>query len=872
MSGSEWSSFLSAKCFDNNTAADISNGTGASDSSVSVALVERAPRSESRKSPEVTRTSRRKSRKKLVKSQSRLSTTHHPSRTANTTSGALLVNSPDRVLCSIFEMAKDIGTRVGVCIINYNTGELSISDFMDSQIYIRAIHKIQIHQPTEILLPSSSLNPVVSKLAAIIKFNVSESVKISEATNRYFNSQDGLNAIYKYLMADGQKKLKVDEIADKTFALSAAAAAVAYTEDVVMNKKNSSLTKFESFRMTYEATENTMLIDSKTIRGLELVDNVVEKNGLSFFKFLDCTCTKMGQRLLRNSILQPLTDRCSIELRLESVRELQNDPDLLDVLRSELRGFQDLDRLFAKLLSVNQSAVKSEQKINYSILLKSTIKTAKNIRRLLSEADLTARLLIETIDIFSCEAIFKIESYINNYINEDCTWASSNLELENQRSYAVKSGANGLLEISRQVYKNIIDQIIKHVEDLSEKYSINLDYAYESNHGFYIKIKRHDMRDLSTLPDVFINRSVKKTRIECTTLDIIKMNARLKEVMSEISLISEQMVEQLLTEVVTEISTLFMISEATSMLDLMCCFAHNANKHNYVIPAISDRVVFQNSRHPVLETLVENFVPNEILNTPYSSSVQIITGCNMSGKSVYLRQVVLLCIMAQMGSAVPADYACSKIYSKIHARVCSDSMEICSSNFCYEMKEIAQFLDDTDSSTLVILDELGRGSSIGDGFSISLAVTEYLLSVQCTVFLSTHFQYIPEILRYKPRVSHFHMKAELENDSSIKMHYQLSQEIKQFNNPGLRTVSRIFDPQIIKGAYKICDLLNAQKLASSGILEDDYDKEAAIQNVNQMKQIHNLIEVLYGVMEDSSEVSYQSLKALQEEFIKSFEQ
>ncbi|CAI6500683.1 CBM_HP2_G0013760.mRNA.1.CDS.1 [Saccharomyces cerevisiae] len=155
-----------------------------------------------------------------------------------------VTNAPTpRVLvltCSLsaYEMPRDISTRIGLCIINCNTGQMYLSDFMDSQIYIRVVHKLQIYQPTEILIPSSSLAPTVSKLATMIKFNVAETVKSEEGSRKCFNSQDGLAAITKYLMED-TKDLKIEEIIDKTFALCAASAArKLHGRDYIQSSRN----------------------------------------------------------------------------------------------------------------------------------------------------------------------------------------------------------------------------------------------------------------------------------------------------------------------------------------------------------------------------------------------------------------------------------------------------------------------------------------------------------------------------------------------------------------------------------------------------------------------------------------------------------
>lgn len=279
----------------------------------------------------------------------------------------MLNRSPDRVLCCVFEVPKDIRTRVGLCVINYNTEELFLSDFIGSQIYTRTVHKIHIFQPTKILLSSTSLSPIVSKLATIIKFSVSGSIKIHEMPLRNSNFQEGLGYLREYSINDDNSSSRIVVTTQKFYAVSESAAAISYTEKVTSESDNGGMVIYEKFRIKYEATENTLLIDPKTIAGLELVENNINRNGLSFSRFLDNTSTKMGKRLLRNNILQPLTDKESIEMRLEAVKALKFDYELLDRLRSMMRSLQDLNILFAKLLSVNQTDVNPGQTINFAI-------------------------------------------------------------------------------------------------------------------------------------------------------------------------------------------------------------------------------------------------------------------------------------------------------------------------------------------------------------------------------------------------------------------------------------------------------------------------------------------------------------------------
>ncbi|CCK71151.1 MutS family protein MSH4 KNAG_0G00950 [Huiozyma naganishii CBS 8797] len=713
----------------------------------------------------------------------------------------------ERILCTIFESTKDVNSTIGLCILNFSTGELILSEFIDSQIFIRTVHKIQIYEPTEILLPNTSFSPTYSKLATILKLNTPDSVKISEVTSKYFNKQNGQDAISKYSIDEETKKVNLLHVLDKNFALCALSATVYFVKEQIP-KSTAKAMEFKSFRIRFENPENTMLIDSRTILGLELIESkIYKRNHLAFYKFLDETVTNDGSSLAQKHILQPLTSKKGLEHRLESVQFLMENSDFLKELRNEMETFEDLDKIFCHLLSVNHVAIEPEFKINYVLLLKSTLHTTKRIATTLQKANPSGMFLKEVGCILLNNKLSEIESAIDEKINKDCSWATSNIDQQNQRCYAVKKGTNGLLDISRQVYRNIVDEIVQNVKQLNDTHELSLDYKYERRRGFYLRLKRKDHSELPFLPSNFVNVILKKEFIECTTLDLLKANARLEEILREILIASEQVIDELLNEIMGNLSALFMMSEAVSLLDLLCCFAKKAMNLEYCLPKFSDIIYIKKGRHPILENLIKSFVPNDIISLQGSSSMQLITGCNRSGKSVYLRQVSLLCIMAQIGCPVPAESATFPIFNKLHARVCSDTMEIGSSNFSSEMKEMAYFLGALDSQTLLILDEVGRGSSIGDGLAISLAITEYLLSANCSVFVSTHFREIPALLRNKPSVSHFHMKTEVTRTASLKMHYKLTTDFEATSGNGIRLVGPLFGKKISETAMTIAKLL-----------------------------------------------------------------
>lgn len=789
------------------------------------------------------------------------------------TSGFL--NQQENIIACIYENPKGIATKIGMSVLNYTTGELTVTEYIDSQIFIRTINRLHIFEPNEILIPVTSVKPILSKMATLLKLNVKQngtrnnsSVKIIEMTSKSFDSNQGLNDLEKYSLKNTNES-NLEDIKNKTYLLNSISGIISYVDKVLLKKSQSNFNKFKNLRIKFETVDNTLLIDYNTIVALELVENKYTKNGKSVLKMLDSTITKMGKRSFKSNLLQPMTEKNNIELRQEAVKDLINDKDLLKDIRKSLGSFQDLDILLAKLLSLNSCSIHPSHKINYVLCLKSTLQNFNVIKLFLKETEFTSKLINEITTILDSCTLKDIKGIVNTYINDDCCWATSPLEIQNQKCYAVRAGTNGLLDISRQIYQKLTDEVMEHIRKLEEEYELNIEHKFENSRGFYVKFKKNDdISNINDLPDTFINKVDKRKWIECTTLKLCKINARLKEVISEIILISENVINECLMSIASKISTLFMASEAISILDLLCSFAFNHLEYNYCIPKISNKLIVKGARHPILEHVIKNMVPNDIKCLQSSSSVQIITGVNMSGKSVFLKQIALFTIMAQMGSSLPATDAIMPIYTKLHARICNESLELTSSNFVFEMKEMAYFLNDITPSTLLIIDELGRNSSIQDGFVISFSITEYLIKKKCTVFLSTHFNKIANILKFKPRVLHQHMNSILTSNNTIEMKYTLGNSIEKIPNPGIHIVSKFFDQNIIDDSFKIANTLEVDSTTKQ--TREDIEKRKNI--AQKIKRVNELVEILNELANDENQnIDLEILRDIQAKFIQNFE-
>lgn len=287
-----------------------------------------------------------------------------------------------------------------------------------------------------------------------------------------------------------------------------------------------------------------------------------------------------------------------------------------------------------------------------------------------------------------------------------------------------------------------------------------------------------------------------KTAIECQTLDLIKYNQRIKDVHNEIIAMSDASIQALINEVRPCIQPLFKISEGLALLDLLATFAHHASSRSYCHPEITPNVLAcRSAQHPIRSTIQkEKYIPNDVYATAEHKRFQVITGCNMSGKSTYIRSIILLSIMAQIGSFVPAEYASFPIVHQSFARISTDDcIEANVSTFASEMREIAFILRNLTPDSLIIVDELGRGTSTTDGLFIAIAIAEALIQSRAMVFFVTHFRELPRILNERAGVFSIHMNVDIDADySRMRMRYKVAEGQEEQKYYGL-TLAQLMD-------------------------------------------------------------------------------
>lgn len=385
-------------------------------------------------------------------------------------------------------------SEIGICIFLWNS--CALLQISDTCTFAKTLSIIMTHDPNYLLLPESAH---VSKLVSLIKqaFDL-EYIFIQR---KYFNDALGMEFIQKY-------SCNAVEAMDQFYALAALSALFTWAES------NLGILP-KSVNFSIQNLQGILLLDVISTRNLEIIRGT--SSDLCLFKVLDHTVTRMGKRLLRMSLCQPLFDASLINNRLDAVQELNSSNTGIKGL---LKKCPDLDLILRGINLISQKPLvkHAEQSINYILSLKLLVKTIKELK--LGLENLSSSLLNTIFNILSHEKLDEILMMIDNVINEDVVYQKSSIGLRHQRCFAVKSGYNGLLDVARQTYKETTDDVYDLIKEYSEKYNLAIKSNFEVNMGFYMSIPEQDLVD-KTLALEFINVIKKRKNIIFTTLKLV---------------------------------------------------------------------------------------------------------------------------------------------------------------------------------------------------------------------------------------------------------------------------------------------------------------------------------------------------------------
>lgn len=446
---------------------------------------------------------------------------------------------------------------------------------------------------------------------------------------------------------------------------------------------------------------------------------------------------------MRTSVLQPLTDLIEINERQEAIQTLLEHESELQDLRESLKRFPDIDNFLSSLVR-RENRLDSkcgEDLIHRAMTLKNIIGKVKGL-----ENNLTTTLkqggctfLASISEVLGDEGILELDEMISAVISEDVSYSEKTNIQHHQRFYAVKSTSNGLLEVARRTLKEIQSDIYEYVDTWSKQIELAVDIKYQSKRGYYLSVSNAVLGERS-LEGICSQYKRGRSEVTFTTMDLIKLNGRVKESMTEVLLASQTVLEGLFERLRENIEIIYEISASISRLDFICGLAQWAlDSGSACRPEFNDKGVHgsgsltvRQSRHPILEFNGRNIVSNDYFSCK-GNSFTVITGANMSGKSTYAKQLALLTVMAQMGSFIPAEYASFPMYDRILTRLGSDDeLESNASSFRMEMKEAAYIIEMMSDSALIIIDELGRGTEYLEGLSLALSICDTIINSEVT--------------------------------------------------------------------------------------------------------------------------------------------
>ncbi|XP_077476922.1 mutS protein homolog 4 isoform X1 [Stigmatopora argus] len=719
--------------------------------------------------------------------------------------------------------------EIGMASLNLKFPELVLSQFADTGCYTKVITKVHNLLPMEILMPDTVCDKGKgTKLFNLITENF-QGVTLTPIQRKYFNEKKGLEYIQQ--LCAPEFSIVLMEVQAKYYCLATAAALLKYLEFI-----QNSVYAAKSLKVSFKGSEQTAKIDWVSTRNMELVvNNRDHRSDHTLLGVLNHTKTPGGARRLRSNILEPLMDVDTINIRLDTIQEMLQSEEFFFDLKNAIGNFLDIDQLLSVLVQVpkHDTIQFAESKITHVIQLKHTLDLVPQLREVLKNCN--TALLKAYCTSLEDNRFDMISKQILTVINDNTSYLKGSLNMRMQKCYAVRPNINELLDISRRAYTEIVDDISALVKQMAQKYGFPMRTSYSTTRGFFIQMKLGGIYlPDGKLPSEFIKVTKYKDNYGFTTADLMRMNDRCNEAQKEIVHMSYVVVSQLLSTLREHIHCLYKLSDVVSMLDMLLSLAISCTLSDYVRPEFSDTLVIKQGRHPILDRMAGQQLVSNNCNISEGRNFVIITGPNMSGKSTYLKHVALCQIMAQIGSFVPAEYASFRIADQIFTRIgIDDDFETNSSTFMLEMKEVSYIIQNASERSLIIIDELGRGTSAEEGIGLCHSVCEFLLNLKVFTLFATHYLELCQLESLYPNVDNQHMQVKhtFTRDTgfeSIVYTHLLSQGFSEERNYGLRVAEITSLPSSILQEAKTI----ASKLSKQLVVKRKSDPEAERQRAS----------------------------------------
>ena len=614
---------------------------------------------------------------------------------------------------------------VGIAFVDISTGEFFISRGEKSE----ADKLFQSLSPRELVIQKKYLRE--------FQKDHKENIYIKTYEDWVFNSDYANEILTEHF---GTKSLKGFGVEECKEGIIAAAAALTYMKET-LHTQISHISQISTIK-----SSNYLWLDKFTIRNLELISSPNE-NGKTLLSILNCTQSNMGLRMLQRWIVLPLLDIEQIEHRQNIVKSFI-DNDTLSLNTSEsLRTIGDLERVISR---VAFGRIQPSELLNLKFIIREIGKLKKDFSENGSKF-----LKTEAERLNPC---FDLEQYLEKYISSD---APNNIA----KGGAIAQGVDSELDSLRELAFNSRQVLEQLKNDECEKTGISsLKIGYNNVFGYYLEVTNTHK---DKVPQEWIRKQTLANAERYITEELKELENKIITAQDRISQIENRIYNEVLTKTIQYINSLKANAHILASMDCLLSFAQIAIENNYVRPKLTEQtnITIKDGRHPVIEKSLsagEQYISNDVYLDRDSQQICIITGPNMSGKSAYLRQTALITLMAQIGSWVPAKMAEIGIVDKIFTRVgASDNISSGESTFMVEMNEAACILNNISERSLILLDEIGRGTSTYDGVSIAWAIASYLHDNRCkpkTLF-ATHYHELIDMENQYARIKNYHVKV-----------------------------------------------------------------------------------------------------------------
>lgn len=684
----------------------------------------------------------------------------------------LLDENKDNLILSIIYK----NTIWGISWLEFTTGDFGVLEVNNTQNLSLELERLN---PVELLIPSSTKHlPTLPIKQSIIK----------HINDDFFNYNNALNILYN--------KLNIKNLDTKLHnGVSAAGAIIQY----INNNKIYNLSHIN--HLIFEKKKYNLNIDLTTKKHLELDINVNGKQENTLFSVLNTTMTNLGSRLLKKWINNPITNYKLIELRQNAIHIIIND-DLIYILQNNIKKIGDIERIITRI------ALKKAKPIDL-IKLKNALKVFPKIKNILK------RILKKNQHIKSI--LNNINLYIFIYPNIDLLLHDALIDNPPNTirdGYVIKSHFNLKLDTLREIYNNSEKYIRKFENKEKIRTGIKkLKINFNKLNGFFIELPKNKQHTYKIPKEYIKNKTLKHS--ERFYSKELKSFEKLLIESKENSIEYEKKIYKKIINILNHnINCLLKTSKAIAALDVITTLSERAISLNFCKPIINKNKIgikIIEGRHPIIESVNKHqFIPNNLyLN--HNHNINIITGPNMGGKSTYIRQNAIIVLLTYIGSYVPAKYAEIGPIDKIFTRIGSyDDLSAGKSTFMIEMHETANILNTATFKSLVLMDEIGRGTNPTEGLSIAWACLEKLIQIKALTLFSTHYFSLTQIDKKFKQIKNIHFKA-LINHNKIAFMYNINQGAT--NNSYSLTVASLahIPPFIINKSTQILTILKKHK-------------------------------------------------------------